>query len=571
MVLVAAPSSGGYAQDEVKIHAKPGKTIKVEAPGAGSAAAKVVGCDSPTKTEYPKEPGQEVSALNWRFKVFVSDTDGLVVRDIFLGPRQMANDFRLPYYEVPVTFVGVLRCELKPDSQDQKCRSRLVDFAIETSDSERIVAKATYAIDKFPRNEKLCLLIKQNYVFSKEHLQVPYHCEPFGQAPCARFAPIVSYQLTGDDSADRIPELRTFQRLHFLVDGRAVNHAGIGIDCDAGPLSCPGTDPAPVIKMRGGNPLSEEAVGTAFHRGKSGESPISADVDHFHQSALKVIDEPGLTHFGCPECVHVHFRWSALLKSSPGQADVRLLHWVSGLQGSYPQFGGGKPLIPPGSRQSVSIYVTSDLAKDPANASELVRGRSLENASPVLWYAAGSSARSDEFFGHGGFFNSYGLNVLEHRRGGTVLSVQRPGEAAKGKGYPAHDDARRTLDGGPIGSAVIKVGSDIIYHFSDKKPATFDLLCLTIDPKTASENVRRVDFFAGDNVDGPWKKLVEFEVSSSPRSIPSKRSGLTTNCEEISVPTTTARYLKLHVGSTWNTLLPNAVVGHLRVFGLLEQ
>src|SRR5262249_695468 len=94
---------------------------------------------------------------------------------------------------------------------------------------------------------------------------------------------------------------------------------------------------------------------------------------------------------GCPECVHVHWRWGAFFPYRP--------------------FGAGYPLLYPqpaaGSNQSLDIAVNrSGNNEDPTNYSEGL-GLFVLNTphQPVLWYSArGKDKNQDTLLWHTGFF-----------------------------------------------------------------------------------------------------------------------------------------------------------------------
>ena len=133
-----------------------------------------------------------------------------------------------------------------------------------------------------------------------------------------------------------------------------------------------------------------ELIASAIFEGGEGEW------DNFHLTYKETISEPGfdfiklIKYPGCPECIHIHWRWSNTITE--------------------PQFEGGRPLIPRGSPQKIYFAVTAFTGKeteaevDPADYRNLANGESLKGNSPVLWYDATSTATKDEFFTHGGFF-----------------------------------------------------------------------------------------------------------------------------------------------------------------------
>src|SRR5262249_50088544 len=151
----------------------------------------------------------------------------------------------------------------------------------------------------------------------------PFHCEPFGRAPCARFRPMVSYRAvqppehsppaTGEFATWKPGPfyINTAQRMRFFADKHAHGRAAIGYDCEQPSAECT-LPPQPVVWVDG-NPLDRDGEFAAISGGLRGI------IDHFHQTPIGAVDAPGLTHFGCPECVHMHWRWSKDLMNLIGE------------------------------------------------------------------------------------------------------------------------------------------------------------------------------------------------------------------------------------------------------------
>jgi hypothetical protein len=132
--------------------------------------------------------------------------------------------------------------------------------------------------------------------------------------------------------------------------------------------------------MNDQNPLRTEVVDSAIISGGAGLW------DNFHQTFNIGVGEP-LPPPGCPECVHIHWRWSSIFTDQ--------------------QFGHGRPLIPTDSNQSVDFAITRLNAGegDPLNYRSLANGESLSDTVPVFWYSAIGYKTRDAFFTHGGFFS----------------------------------------------------------------------------------------------------------------------------------------------------------------------
>ena len=229
----------------------------------------------------------------------------------------------------------------------------------------------------------------------------PLACEPSEEAPghlhgaplpCARFRPIVTYDFRAS-GGEQLNSISTAQRLHFVISSdvghSSANRGATAVfrDCDGAqgsgiPLPCGFDWPYVFWRLNCQNPLLREVATSAILGGRS------IDLwDNFHQTFKGRVDEP-IPPPGCPECVHIHWRWSNAFAGA--------------------QFRGGNPLIPMGSNQSVNFAIVhfAPGEEDPIDYRSLVTGDSLFPGSPVFWYSATGFQDTDQFFTHGGFFSS---------------------------------------------------------------------------------------------------------------------------------------------------------------------
>jgi hypothetical protein len=163
--------------------------------------------------------------------------------------------------------------------------------------------------------------------------------------------------------------------------------------------------PIHIVKAYSGeNPLKKEVGFRVVDAGQAVvvEDPAGArrTIDNLHQTSLFSVDEPDISP-GCPECVHVHWRWASHLR--PGFPNVD-----SAFEG-----GGGRPLIPPLSLQDIDIAVTrADRGQeDPPDYVSLIDQQDIRpgfSNDPVMWYVATGHQESDKFFLHGVFFSDRG-------------------------------------------------------------------------------------------------------------------------------------------------------------------
>ncbi|HEY6306471.1 MAG TPA: hypothetical protein VI488_08465 [Candidatus Angelobacter sp.] len=395
--------------------------------------------------------------------------DGLVLTDVKLGRRTLAQTMSLPYFTVVRDTGSVLRCNLMTNS-DNACtgaapgvnvRSHLLKYNAGFSpDGTNYSYQAQYLIDYLDGNPDTnpdapdsCVLLTQQYEFYAEGLKP---LEPFGKFPSALFRPLVSYTYFTEPGGPKLQLLTAAQRLHF--DAQTPPDAsprpsqppftaslkspanGSMLACDPDPVfaltSCTpdivsfGDLGASIIGTIGGNnPMVTEQYLTAIDHGNPnifrdlGRNDIFTILDNIHfwptpaNDPDQPMDEPGLTHFGCPACVHMHLRWSSVFNGP----------------GFDPAFGtdNGKERIPVGSNQNVDIAVlraggaeeqhpagsVSDLFVNQSN--QPLIGPNIDPVSlnlvqttPVFWYVASGHQNSDQFFFHGAGFGTFYMNRI---------------------------------------------------------------------------------------------------------------------------------------------------------------
>ena len=389
-------------------------------------------------TPIDRPAPQIINSHDWSMNAEVTDDDGLVLTDVRLKGRLMAERISVPYYQITTkqgeTLDPTQRGELRPSDTGGNLRSRLVSYE-ETILSDRFVIKATYAIDAISSSQS-CLSITQSYEFladgvggactppASEHIPVGF------QLSCNRWRALVNYDFKGS-GGKTIQSFNVAQRSHFQVNGHAKNSVGLFKDCDVFRLGlgCIFTSGSggPVFKSKI-NPLVSETYAPVIVNGKETKS-----WDNFHQSYKGWISEPGsnllvypFVAAGCPECAHSHWRWGTQF----GEA-----------------FGNGYPFVPQNSKQdlSIGIFRYRPSEEDPSNIYDLfslanpepVRSRpsnltDLLEIDPFTWTTArevvqwmsatAKDAPSDEFFRHYSFFITDDPYVLKSISGNNLFS-----------------------------------------------------------------------------------------------------------------------------------------------------
>ena len=371
----------------------------------------------------------------WHMNATISADDGLVLQNVRLGERLMARRISLPYYRYALRPAGPVRtAELKPRGNQATARSRLKSFRVLPSEPaaavvKAVVVEAVWIVDRLPRaGEGACLEIVQSYEFRAP--KRGDHCEPSGTVPCARFTPLVGYALSAPEGGgDRVASMSLPQRLHFAVDevdeetrGRPppvpFNAAALMEDHD-GPSFPTQLDldirSLPTIRAQI-NPLLHERRAMVVSGGRA--LAAGSRWDNYHQTPRQAVLPPRVAlpplwvAPGCPECVHIHWRWSAasddpdkfpgfedhnggrIRVDSPQDVVIGIAKYHKAAAELDPVTGGWESLVNPrellGSREGARFSTPRK------------RG---QRGQLVLWYDGRSQAESDSFFTHGGFFS----------------------------------------------------------------------------------------------------------------------------------------------------------------------
>jgi len=360
----------------------------------------------------------------WSMNVEVSADDGLVIRDVTLNGRYMAERLSSPYFTLDTTSIPPsnnvpITGKLMPNGTWGYLRSRLVDYRVDTTNMVRVI-EARYVIDQIPGAPQDCLLISQRYEF-----YAPVegdHCEPNAQLPCARWKPIVTYNFRST-SGNQLRSFQVAQRFHFMVDTFARNSVGIFRDCNY--LVFPCVLSGGIVFTDKQNPVAYETYSRIIENGTD-----FGTWDNLHQTFLPSIDEP-FWNAGCSECVHFHWRWAGHLPDE--------------------SFGKGRPLIPASSNQDVDMAIV--LSHPFAGNSDEEAAELHSETLPIrefayvdgyrydirpkevsFWYWSTGHQSSDSFSPtQGGFFNPADQTVHAYITQGSMPNPAGPSAHAKSK------------------------------------------------------------------------------------------------------------------------------------------
>ena len=382
------------------------------------------------------EPCREVppgsaSGLGWKMDYEISRGDGLVLRNVTLGSRLMAETVSIPYYRLETNLLQGTRLELEPCGEGPG-RSRLVDFSEQLFGDSKLVIEAKYLLDSLPSpsHPESRLEITQHYEFHA--LKPEGECEPHKNIdlldivlppidqvlPCNPYKLTVHYKFSGggEGSRETLTSIHVPQRIHFKVDDGAQNENVAGVFRDRDFLDINDILIFGVIE-KCENPVETESSHPVISQGDD-----IGEWDSYHQTfrdevqppggglALPPCNRPGDRRSpGCPECAHVHWRWSDFAPEL--------------------DFGHGKPIIPlrahdedqdgqcdfdPSERcdydsdQDLEIAVTRSHAgeEDPTDFHDPLDSESVTKEDLIFWYSSTGYLDEDRFWIHNGFFSA---------------------------------------------------------------------------------------------------------------------------------------------------------------------
>lgn len=218
-------------------------------------------CPATTQQRPSHENHNSVNTKGWSMHSEISDAEGLVLTDVKLKGRLLAERISVPYYLLQTSSMPLTRGELRPDDpQGSPMRSRLIYYNGLWNNDVYIV-RATYAVQPDP-SSNTCLTINQDYEFWGPTGDGS-DCEPSESTPCRKFRAYVTYDYTGGTNDPF--SVTVVQRNHYTVDGQSKNSIGLFRDCDFPVLGC---EPYGIIFENKKNPLANEFYSEVVTDGK---------------------------------------------------------------------------------------------------------------------------------------------------------------------------------------------------------------------------------------------------------------------------------------------------------------
>ncbi len=341
----------------------------------------------------------------WTLHYGISMCEGLVASQVTLGTRLMAERMSTPYlnlvtcagtdvaacYQSPINRHITLRQNADEPQTDPSAYTHVrlfssgVYFASPSTQlcssnkdkkvCDHIVIYANYRVDLAPPSagpNQAYVIVNQRDEFYHDFAETgnaDVSCEPSQNAQygiafigtalpdCGRFKPIVTYTYVGGSSGQVLVSMEAAERLHFTPDSAAIRASNFLRDCDPG---APHDNCGPPILQKietfpnGGDPIPTETVVRAVDGTEVGPDSFGR-FDNLHQTDAESVELPGAQGAGCPECVHMHWRWGS---------DI----------GAPSSFGNGVPLVAdgePGAVPSTSSRQVLDVGQVAYHSEEL--------------------------------------------------------------------------------------------------------------------------------------------------------------------------------------------------------
>jgi len=396
------------------------------------------GCTDPPACPEPTVAAPTPIVANagrWLARLTISEDDGLVAQDVRLSGRRMAVSMGLPYVDLTTSF-GAQRIELRPDGNTGNgARVRLVEVD-DASGLQGIDVRAKYAVDWPEGLSASCLYVTQRYRFDRPRTKAQWNAIPGGRTQsgwcnpnqavgfgftqrafdCGRFFPTVTYRFVAGPG-ETFTSLEAPQRLHLQPGtggrplGGGATSSGLFADCDTGQTARTframllsirdcfrQSEPDHPVLRTSVNPLQQERVTNAVRTERR-----RGTYDNYHCQLGSRIPMPAFDPgdpwtpgaWGCPACVHIHWRWGTGANYAPDRLDL-------------PRYTDGRPMVAStAQRVDIGVTTTGPETIDPvaggwrALASD---AQPVASTDQVLWYAGRSTASRDTFFKHGGFF-----------------------------------------------------------------------------------------------------------------------------------------------------------------------
>ncbi|GID91329.1 hypothetical protein Adi01nite_07410 [Amorphoplanes digitatis] len=325
-------------------------------------------------------PASEPATDRWTYRAVSSRSSGLVLTDLRLGPRRMADAAGVAYVRIRTAdgtqHIAFLTPTPRPQP-DGSVASRLRG-AVDCSPVEGDEAvTATYAVTV---GGDVTVLFEQQYRFSNA---LDDRCEPTLKSRCKRFWPTTRWAASPADGK-KIRSVSVVQRFAWDPDDGILQGSGGGAELIRDVVKFPSGIKVKSLSDIDLEPDTLSGAGGHLLRGGArkviggGEVP-GAGWENYHQSSRHGVGLPSPVNAGCSDCVHVHWSWF----SDPRPVGIPLpknplitgtskaaARWVANrvaCRCPFDDFSDGRPQIPEGSRQTACVGWTTDEPAEPVD------------------------------------------------------------------------------------------------------------------------------------------------------------------------------------------------------------
>ncbi|MET8150803.1 hypothetical protein ACIBSW_18215 [Actinoplanes sp. NPDC049668] len=354
-------------------------------------------------------PPSEPATDRWTYRAISSRASGLVLTDLRLGPRRMADAVGVAQVRIRTAdgtlHNGFLTPGPRPQPDDTVASRLLGPVDCSPVEGDEAVT-ATYAVTV---GGDVTVLFEQQYRFSE---LLDDRCEPTLKSRCKRFWPTTRWAASPADSK-KVRSVSVVQRFAWDPDDGILQGSGGGAELIKDVVKFPSG-----IKVRSLSDLDfepETLSGGGGHLRRGGARKVidggevrGAGWENYHQSSRHGVGLPSPVSAGCSDCVHVHWSWFA----DPRPAGIPLpknpfitgtstaaARWVANrvaCRCPLDDFSDGGPQIPDGSRQTACVGWTTDEPTEPVDWCRPGAEPDLSPSSPPVMYWDATSNAADQ-------------------------------------------------------------------------------------------------------------------------------------------------------------------------------
>jgi len=183
--------------------------INLAGQGRKSNVAKGIPLANACSNQQANAISGDTGRFGWHMHYETSPDDGLVLSNVSLNGKPMANRISVPYFKLTPKGGQPIRGQLTPAASGNTMRSHLLYMSPPLPEQvDKLAFIAKYGIDHIPGMPKACLTIMETFEFYNNGkftgpTDLPASpCEPSGLVqPCSKFRPMIDYSIESRDGA----------------------------------------------------------------------------------------------------------------------------------------------------------------------------------------------------------------------------------------------------------------------------------------------------------------------------------------------------------------------------------